>query len=59
VNSLFSRPDIELQRRDFLELGSEAIERQPQIEQRCDKHVAADAADEISVGYSHRITLFL
>src|SRR5512144_1915126 len=59
VNGLFSRPDIESQRRDFLELGSEAIKRQAQVEQCADKHVATDAPDEISVGYSHRITLCL
>ena len=44
--------ELELKRWDFCQFGLELTERQTEIEQRGNEHVATDSADEISVGYS-------
>jgi hypothetical protein len=53
VNGLFSGVDLEFQRWDFLQLASEPIQRQPEIDERGDKHVPTDSSDQVTVGYFH------
>jgi hypothetical protein len=45
--------EFKFERGDFAKLRSEFVERKPYIEQRADKHVAADSTDQVAVGYSH------
>ena len=42
----------------FLSSDFELAQRQAEIDQRGDEHVAADAADEVSVGYFHFTVAF-
>ena len=55
LNGFFRGFDLESKRRDSLQLGFDCVERQAEVKQRGDEHVAADATDEFTVRYPHPI----
>jgi hypothetical protein len=56
VDSFFCNIEFEFECGNFSQFPTKNFQRKPQVQKRRDEHVAADSADQITVGNSHHFT---